>query len=331
MTDPAMPGAAGTPHVGAPGVVASLHELIALRALAQGGRVHSAPPAAAAPGLHAAPRHNRGMEFSESRPYQSGDDARALDWRQTARRGRPYIKLFQQEHERPVHLLVDLGASMRFGTRVAFKSVVAARMAALLAWHALAAGDRVGALVWNGGQLRAIRPQGRQHGVLTMLACLAEVSALAPAPALHAAGLATPLSTPLSTLARTVRPGSLIVIISDFAMQDADIERQIAALARSAELVLLHVYDGFEAQAPPPGRYRLTDGQRSLTLDLGPAAAREAYGAAFAERRLGLENLARRTGATLVPLATHIAPETVLAPVLLHRAGRRMLPVRSAA
>ncbi|MEO5659462.1 MAG: DUF58 domain-containing protein [Polaromonas sp.] len=309
MTASAVPGAK---HYAAFGVVASLNELIGLRAHGQTGLVARQCPtiAASAPGAHFSQRKSRGMEFAAARPYQSGDDARAIDWRQTARRGRPYTKLFQEEHERPVQLLVDLGPGMRFGTRIAFKSVVAARAAALLAWRAVASGDRVGGLVWNGAELRAVRPQGRHHGVLTLLAGLAAVSAAPPA----AQGLT--LATPLRALAHSLRPGSLVIVISDFTTLDGEAQGQLVALAKTAELMLLHVYDSFEAQAPPPGRYRITDGQHSLSLDLRSPEARSAYGAAFAERRLALEQLARRTRATLVPLATHLAPETVLAPTL---------------
>ena len=298
------------------GVVASLSELIALRAHRRGGLMRRAASDASAPGSHASARKSRGMEFAETRPYQSGDDARTLDWRQTARRGRPYTKLFQEEHERPLQLLVDLGPGMRFGTRVAFKSVLAARVAALLAWRAVASGDRVGALVWNGSELRAIRPQGRHHGVLAVLGCLAGVSAAAPA------AQAATLAVPLRALARSVRPGSLSVIISDFGALDAEAERELFAVARSTQLLLLHVYDTFEVQ-PPPGRYPLTDGQRRLTLDLRSDAARSAYGAAFAARRLALAHFARRSGATLLSLATHEAPETVLAATLANLPGWR--------
>ena len=305
-----------------PGVAASVRELIALRAHA--GRRPSAAGYALAPGTHVSPERSRGMEFAETRPYQSGDDARALDWRQTARRGRPYTKLFQQEHERPLQLLVDLGPSMRFGTRVAFKSVVAARAAALLAWHALSSGDRVGALVWNGGDLQVIGPQSRQHGVLALLGCLAGVSATAPATP------ASSLVAPLHALARGLRPGSLIIILSDFSTLDAEVERLIMGLARSAELRLLHVYDSFEAEAPPPGRYQVTDGQRSLSLDLRAATARSVYAQAFAAHRLALEGLARRSGATLVPLATHMALDAVLAPTLLRGPSRRVTSLRAA-
>jgi uncharacterized protein (DUF58 family) len=309
------------------GVIASLSELIGMRAQVRAGLANARQrPAsgAATPGYYPMPRNSRGMEFSESRPYQSGDDARTLDWRQTARRGRPYTKLFQEEHERPVRLLVDLGASMRFGTRNAFKSVVAARAAALLAWCAVAGGDRLGGIISNGSEIHEVRPQGRHHGVLDLLGWLATASA---APALQTLDLALPLRA----LARTMLPGSRIVVISDFATLDAEAEYQIVALAGAAELLLLHVYDIFEAQAPPAGRYRLTDGQHSLNLDLRSAAARSEYGAAFAARRAALEQLARRARATLLPLATHDDPEKILAWTLFHFPHAQPATSRSAA
>lgn len=303
------------------GVVATLNELIRLRAQALPERWQRTAAGSTAPGSHFSYSKSRGMEFVEVRPYQSGDDVRMLDWRQTARRGRPYTKLFQEEHERPVQLLVDLGASMRFGSRVAFKSVLAARAAALLAWRAVAAGDRVGAMVCNGSDMRAIRPQGRHSGVLSVLGCIAAQSA---AYAAHACVLAMPLHM----LARTVRPGSQVVVLSDFSTLDAEAEHQILALASASELTLVHIYDGLEAQAPPPGCYRITDGKQSLTLDLRSAAARSAYAADFVARGLALAQLARRSGAALLALATHMAPESVLASGWKHAPGARQPTVR---
>lgn len=301
----------------ADGVVASLSELVALRqqALFSGqGRVIGR---GISPGQHLSRHKSRGMEFAEARPYQSGDDARMLDWRQTARRGRPFTKLFQEEHERPVQLLIDMGASMRFGTRVVFKSVQAARAAALLAWRAAAAGDRVGGLVCNGTSISAIRPQGHQHGVLALLAGLALASRTPPPD--------QPMDwvAPLNALMHSLRPGTLAVIISDFATLDEKAARQLLALGASTELMLVQVYDNFEAEVPPPRRYFLSDGHQRLNLDLRGSAAREAYCAAFDDRRRTLAQLARQSGANLLPLATHQAPESVLAMKLLHGLGWR--------
>ena len=275
------------------GAVASLGELIALRALAT-APARGAAARLSAPGEHATPRRARGVEFAEVRRYESGDDVRTVDWRQTARRGVLYTKLYQEERERPLRLLVDLGASMRFGTRVAFKSVVAARAAALLAWTAVAAGDRVGGVVLTGAAQDAVAPQRRRRGALDFLKRLAAASATAVADA------PVPLAQALAALPRA---DGTVAVISDFATLDAASERLLGALGRRSELLLVHVYDVFEA-APPPGCYRLSDGKRDLTVDLRGEAARAAYGAAFAARRQALERLARRGAATLLALPT---------------------------
>jgi len=284
------------------GIAAPLQELLALRA-----RVPAPQPAAHASGMHGgrhAGRLGRGMEFAESRPYRAGDDVRHIDWRQTARHGRAYTKLFREEHERPVHLLVDLGASMRFGTRGAFKSVVAARAAALLAWQAAAAGGRVGGLVCGAVQ-QQVRPQGRERGALALLRQLAAGSQAAP---LCGDGL----GAALTALARTLRPGSIAVLLSDFDGLDERMARDIGALALRNDVALVHVHDAFEAEAPPPGIYPVSDGQRDAVLDLRGAAARAAHAAPFAARRARLEQLARGAHLRLLPLATHEDASRVL-------------------
>lgn len=289
-----------TPH-GAVGIATSLRELVALREGVRNAAAQRIATGAALPGAHASQRRSRGMEFAEARLYRPGDDVRHIDWRQTARRGKAYTKLFQEEHERPVSLLVDLGPSMRFGTRTAFKSVAAARAAALLAWSAAATGDRIGGVVWNGGTHHEIRPQSRHHGVLALLREVASASAQQP-------GGDADLTTPVRALARTLRPGSTVVLISDFSTLGKVPGNDIAALAAHADVVLLHIYDVFEAEAPPPGRYRITDGRHAMMLDLRTEAARQAYACAFTTHCAQLDKLARLARARVLPLATHDDP-----------------------
>src|SRR5471032_501120 len=128
------------------GVHVNLDELIALRLRAR----RLARPAARVGGSHAATQvsrfRGRGVDYVESREYQPGDDIRQMDWRVTARSGRPHTKLFQEEREQSILLIIDTNPSMRFGTRARFKSVQAARTAALLAWASVQSGDRVGAV-----------------------------------------------------------------------------------------------------------------------------------------------------------------------------------------
>ncbi|MDE1929301.1 MAG: DUF58 domain-containing protein, partial [Burkholderiales bacterium] len=125
-----------------------LDELVALRGAAQGLSLHAHRPALAQlAGGHRSAQRGRGLEFEEVRPYASGDDVRSIDWRVTARRGKPHTKLFREERERPVWIVVDLHAGLFFGSRRQTKSALALRAAARRAWAAARGGDRIGALL----------------------------------------------------------------------------------------------------------------------------------------------------------------------------------------
>ncbi len=120
-------------------------------------------------GNYLARSKGRGMEFDEVRHYQNGDDIRAIDWRVTARTGKTHTKLFREEVERPVLIATDLSTNMLFGSKLLFKSVQAAHLAALVAWHAKDRGDRVGGIVFNQQQHSELKPRSRLQGVLHYL------------------------------------------------------------------------------------------------------------------------------------------------------------------
>jgi uncharacterized protein (DUF58 family) len=265
------------------GIRASLSELIGLREQAR--RLDLAPRGrvlATRTGGHLSRFRGRGMEFDESRVYQPGDDPRNMDWRVTARAGTPHVKLFREERERPVWLLVDQGPSMRFGTRVAFKSVIAARAAALLGWAAVDRMDRVGGLIFDEARHLERRPAARTAGLLPLLERLSEPTGEG------GRGYAS-LAEATAHLARLVRPGSLVAVISDFAEIGLDAGTWLAELAAGTELMLLMVHDPLEARAPPPGLYPVSDGRRRGVLDLTRARRRERYDRRFAARLEVLE------------------------------------------
>ncbi|CRI65732.1 conserved hypothetical protein [Thiocapsa sp. KS1] len=317
---------AKTPRAPAEGVLPELTELIGLREQAR--RLDLAPRGrvlATRTGGHVARFRGRGMEFDESRVYQPGDDPRNMDWRVTARAGRPHVKLFREERERPVWLLVDQGPSMRFGTRIAFKSVVAAHAAALLGWAAVDRGDRVGGLVFDETRHLERRPASRAAGLLPLLDRLAS-----PAPAVSAdAGLSgqsggyASLGEAAGHLVRLVRPGSLVAVISDFADILRTPTRWMTELAAGCEVILLPVHDSIEIQAPPSGRYPVTDGRRRSLLDLTRSGSREAYEDLFRSRMEALERLARRNRAHLLRLTADVPVGPALA---LGLGGRGRLP-----
>ncbi|MGH8211837.1 MAG: DUF58 domain-containing protein [Rhodanobacteraceae bacterium] len=243
-----------------------LAELIALRRHALRMRASSARMRVPMAGAHTSHLRGRGMDYAESRVYQPGDDARAIDWRRTARSGRAHTKLFREERERSLLLLVDTHASMRFGTRARFKSVQAARTAALAAWTAARAGDRIGALAF--GALRdAIMPHGGTRGVLAVLGAMARWDA-------RAGEQSEPLSEALSRVRRLALPGSRVLLLSDGACTDEGTRGALMRLARRSETRVLIVADALELQAPPPGSYAFETTGGRAQVDLLAAVAR---------------------------------------------------------
>ncbi len=284
----------------------SLAELIALRGAARG--VHLGARRLARSGQAGGYRsvyRGRGLEFDEVRPYQPGDEARDMDWRVTARRGRPHTKLYRAERERPVLLLADLGPGMLFGTR-RLKSTQAAHVAALLAWAAVQAGDRIGGVVTAASGSRVRPPRPRAEAVLALLHNLVEAQPGTPQTPLS--GL---LDQGLARLERITRPGSLLPIVSDFQSLDDGAERRLGRLSRHNELLLIQVYDPLEAEPPPAGRYRL--GIPGRLLDLDSRSAAKAWRRQFAQRQERLAQTARRLGCALIPLSTDASPAQILA------------------
>ena len=254
----------------------------------------------------------RGMEFDESRPYQPGDDPRSIDWRVTARSTTAYTKLFREERERPVLIMVDLRASMHFATRGCFKSVSASRAAALLSWAAHHRGDRLGGLIFGDTTHRELKPKlGRQ-------AALRFVHELVNHPDWQTTERAREddgeqqLTQAMSALRRVARPGSLVVIISDFQGLSRTGQAYLSSVARHNEVLALFLNDPIERQLPPPGRYRIVAGDEELAIDTFAKAARRDYKNAFEARSHALEAFCQRYGVHLLPLSTQDDPVTAL-------------------
>ncbi|MBT7306941.1 MAG: DUF58 domain-containing protein, partial [Gammaproteobacteria bacterium] len=158
------------------GTTLQLDELIQLRTSARKIELGAQRLALSAQqGGYLSAYRGRGLEFDEVRPYQEGDDIRSIDWRVTARRGRPHTKLFREERERPILLWIDLHPGMYFGSTTQFKSVLAGRLAALLGWAAVHSGDRVGGIVSAQQGERIIPPTSRENGLLRLLAAMVEL------------------------------------------------------------------------------------------------------------------------------------------------------------
>jgi uncharacterized protein (DUF58 family) len=287
-------------------VFPALPELIALRGAARGLELGARRLALSVQaGGYRSVYRGRGLEFDEVRVYQAGDEVRDIDWRVTARRGRPHTKLYREERERPVLLLADLNPGMLFGSR-RLKSAQALRAAALLAWAAEHAGDRVGGVVVAAGGHTARRALPRREAVLGLLKTLVQWQPRAPAPpqpSLLAEGLAR--------LVHAAHPGSLIPVLSDFQSLDADSERLLRRLAQHNDLLLIQLFDPLEAEPPPAGHYRF--GVPGRLVDLDSTVVAERWRQRFADRQARVTQLARRLACRLIALSTDAEPVSVLA------------------
>jgi uncharacterized protein (DUF58 family) len=285
-----------------PATWASAQELIALRRHAgQIGLQCAGPARAQRGGEHLSRFRGRGMDYQESRAYSDGDDVRSMDWRVTARTGLAHVKVYQEERERPVVFGIDFNPGMYFGSRGRLKSVVATHAAALLAWAAADNGDRVGALLYNGGTCD-LAPRGGAHGVLQLIRQL--VAHSDPRQGIDARPGAGGLGAALVRLRRVSRPGSLIVLIGDFYGLDDDCDRQLQWLRRHNDVVALQIVDPLELAPPQPARYGVFVGGQRCVLDLRPAAARRAYQECFGRHHDLVAATMRRHAISLLRLPT---------------------------
>lgn len=245
----------------------------------------------------------RGMEFHESRLYQPGDDIRAIDWRVTARSGSTHTKVYREERERPVILWVDLQQSMFFGTRNYYKSVLAARLAALLAWSSVQHGDRLGGLVFSEQDHFEARPRRGKAAVLHFIRQLVAHQAWLQKPQ-DGAVTENIAYQALNRLRQVTRPGSLVVLISDFRFLDDGCRIHLAQLARHNDVVLLFTHDPLEQALPPSGYYRITDGSQELAIDSAHQANRDQYSQRFDHHYESLQQLCNQLQLFLIDIST---------------------------
>ncbi|WP_373499057.1 DUF58 domain-containing protein [Desulfococcus sp.] len=222
-----------------------------------------------------------GIEFEEVREYSPGDDVKSIDWKVSARLGRPYIKRYREERELVVNLLVDMSASGGFGTGDMLKREAAAETAAILAFNAVRNNDKVGAILFTDRIERHIPPQ---KGSAHVWRLIKEIFAFQPE------RTGTDIREALAFLGRVARKRSVAFLISDF--QDDGYSREMRMLSRKHELIGVVLSDPGEFRLPEGGLLTLRDpetGEAQL-IDASDAATRKAYEAARAEdyrRRLG--------------------------------------------
>ncbi len=280
-------------------ISASLKTLIDLARPASGLNLKHSAIRSGQSGGYVSRFKGRGMEFEEARMYQPGDDIRSIDWRVTARTGNTHTKVFREERERPVFISVDNRPAMHFATRGVFKSVLAAKLAGLLAWAAQHHGDRIGGQIFTGNDCLELKPKNGKHAVLQFLnALVCEGVLITKSP------VTMTLEKVLARLMQHARPGSLVYIISDFRGINEQVEIYLAKLAKHCEVVLIFVYDPLESQLPEKGRYRFTDEKKDVVIDTDDQQRLFNYQQHFNQRLQQLEQLAKKLGLAFIRCST---------------------------
>jgi uncharacterized protein (DUF58 family) len=274
-------------------------------------------------GGHLSPFKGRGLDFDEVRPYQIGDDIRNIDWNVTARTNRVHSKIFKEERERPVFIIADYRNSMHFATRGSLKSVQAARFAALSAWIAADHHNRVGGMVFTDNTQIELRPRAGYKGVLKLLGVLGQShqpdNIYQPDSHDHNKfrnqSIENNPSLLFHRLRKIIKPGSLIIFISDFRFINADNIHLLHNLSRQNDFIASFVFDPLEVELPPPGQYAITsqtttnlsDKKHSqfTSIDTSQTQFRQNYRTQFINRDNFLEQNFTKMGIHFVRLASN--------------------------
>jgi len=256
----------------------------------------------------------RGMEFAEVREYTPGDDIRTIDWNVSARTGSPYVKLFEEERELTVMILVDASASGAFGTRVQMKRALAAELSAVLAFSAVKNNDKVGLIIFTDRVEKFIPPRkGRSH----VLRVIREVLDHEPE---HQG---TSINTALEFMSRVIRKRSVTFMISDFL--DKDYEKSIQQASRKHDMLSFHLQDPWEIELPDLGLIQIHDGETGETslINTGKASLRYTYQARSRERFDQLKTFFKSSGLDYLPIRTDVPYVDSLINFFRKRASRR--------
>ena len=269
-------------------------------------------------GQHHSPFRGQGLEFEEVREYAPGDDIRRIDWRVTARSGIPHTKVFKEERERSVLVCIDANSTMRFGTQNTFKSIQAARAAALISWQANSQHNRLGGCVYGDVQdgMQFFSPTRSRKSLWAMLKLLSDSQIVEQMQLV-------PLEETLQHVNKAAPTGALIYVISDFSNFSDALEKQLGNLQRHCQVVLITIDDSFDYSIPAIGTLLcVQNDQTNLYVDTNSPTGREQYAALWQQNRTRLQNIAGKLGIGMIELTTQEDVYQALA-LGLKRIGRK--------
>ncbi|QRM54176.1 DUF58 domain-containing protein [Sinorhizobium sp. BG8] len=261
-------------------------------------------------GRHESRIRGRGLSFEELRTYLPGDDIRTIDWRVTARTGQPFVRVYDEEKDRPALVVVDQRINMFFGSRRSMKSVAAAEVAALCAWRVVALGDRVGGMVFDDVDEEAIRPHRSREAVIRFAEAIAKKNnALSAASETKRA--AGQLDAVLSKVAAVARHDHLIIVVSDFDGHGPSTRDLLLRMSVANDVIAILVYDPFLLNLPRHGEMVVSGGALQAELQFGRSNVRDAVDNFARTRGRELLSWQKEMGLPMLPISTaeEVAPQ----------------------
>jgi len=287
------------------GAYVTLKQLTRLRYRARGfSYLPTQPVRSVLAGRKRSRLRGRGLDFDELRHYRPGDDIRNMDWKITQRIGSPYVRVYTEERDRPVWMVVDQRLSMFFGSQHQMKSVAAAEAAALTAWRVLAVGDRIGAVIFNDQQQFIAKPSRSERSTLAWFEKLVEFNNDLTACA-DKTSLPKALASALQTLAPRLGHDGLVVIVSDFDGWSEVCLDTLKLINRSNDVVAAVVSDPLERDIVSANNLVVSDGRYQLEIKTTNSPAQERFKADYDQRFSNLIDSLKRHAIPVLALSTH--------------------------
>ena len=246
-------------------------------------------------GGHISHIKGRGMEFDQVRTYEIGDDVKNIHWKITAKTNQPHIKTFMEEKQKNIMICVDINEGMNFGTRNIFKSVQAARVAAIIDWKANANNDRVGGCLFGGGTTEIIPDNKSDLSILKILRKLSQNKA---------SSNKTRLSSAAKEINKIAKNGSTIFIISDFLNIEESLTKDLSMLRKKNDIIFIAINDPFDKELPKMGRVSFNNNGKKFTFDCNDKNFQNNYKQQWQENSEKLQNIMKNLMIPKVDIST---------------------------
>ena len=293
------------------GAYVSVDNLVALESIATDLTfLRKAPVRRFLAGRHESRMRGRGLSFEELRTYMPGDDVRTIDWRVTARTGQPFVRVYNEEKDRPALIVVDQRTNMFFGSRRSMKSVAAAEVAALCAWRVMTLGDRVGGVVFNDVKQEAIRPH-RSRGAVIRFAETISIQNNALSADSDIERSPSQLNAVLGSVAALARHDHLIIVVSDFDGHGPETRDLLLRMSVANDVIAVLVYEPFLLDLPRQGEMVVSGGALQAELQFGRGNVRDAVDSFARNRGRELLSWQEEMGLPMLPVsaAEEVAPQ----------------------